>query len=119
MENEDGDVVLDAIQKALAIAFPTLLNLPKPNGEYIGVPKQRLTFTATVVESFGFEGFYGWTTVKKYVASTGESLTYMGGGSAPGDLGDTVTFKGTVKKHEEYKGEASTYIMRPTEVKAK
>jgi len=118
-EADDGDIVVDALKKAFAIAFPQLLNLPESNGEYIGNVKERMTFDATCIAVFGFEGFYGWTTIKKFVASTGESLTYMGGGNCPGDIGETVKIKGTIKKHEIYNDEASTYIMRPALVKPK
>ncbi len=119
MENPDGDVVVDAMKQVMSRNFPKLVDLPKPNGKYVGLIKQRIEFTARVIESFCFEGFYGWVNVKKYVTTDGVLLTYMGSGSSPGDIGDTVTFKATIKKHEEYNGEASTYIMRPTETKGK
>lgn len=118
-DNEDDDVVIDCLQKYIISHFPELANIPKPNGNYIGNPKERMKFTATLVASFGFDGYYGWVNIAKFVTETGESLTYMGGNDIDLDIGDKMTFKATIKKHEEYKGEASTYINRIKEIKSK
>lgn len=120
MDNDSTDPVLDALQTVFKSIFPMLEDLPSANGEYMSVElKKRLTFDVTVVESFGFDGFYGWVSIKKYVTDDGYMLTYMGSGRSPGEVGDKLTIKGTVKKFEDYNGEKSTYLARIVEVKSK
>lgn len=110
-EKDDG-VVCEAIREAFIRLRPEVVALPTPNGEYVGEIKQRLEFDATCVASFGFHGFYGYTYIEKFVSSEGHSLTYMGSSYLGVNPGDKVRLKGTVKKHEEYKGEPSTHLSR-------
>ena len=146
VEVEEGKsgFVMKFLQKVLKKKFPDLfLPMPEANGEYYGTPKKREDMVATVVASFGFESFYGYTNVVKFVKDSGELLVYMGT-TMPGfevqkttvylegtadeyeyttnefegvKIGKTYQFKATVKEHSEYKGEKQTKIQRLAGVK--
>lgn len=90
--------------------------------EFVGTVGQRMEFTGEVVTAFdrkgpGFEGedcvFFTITKVR-----VGDDLiTYIGGRIA--EKGETIRFKGTVKRHDTYQGVKSTVISRPHVIKDK
>ena len=110
--NEDDDAVFKTLKSALTHKFPHLANLPKPNGKYYPNDSGRESFTAVMIEDFGFEGYYGYIHIQKLVCESGELITYMGSAPPFRDIGESYTFNATIKCHEEYKGEKQTKIQR-------
>ncbi len=108
----EDDAVLETLQNALRAQFGHLANLPTPNGEYFGEPKKREDITATLIASFGFQGYYGFVHIQRFIAESGALLVYKGSAPVAADMGKPVTFKATVKSHDEYEGEAQTMIQR-------
>lgn len=82
---------------------------------FIGTIGERRVFTGEIVSSF----------FKKYDASysddgfwinkvrIGNDLVAYIGGKSFGEVGSTVTFKATIKKHDEYQGIKTTQVNRP------
>ena len=112
-EFEDEDSVVTNLKTALAKKFPEIQPLPKANGEYYGTEKKREEFTATLISESSYYGYYGQSYILRFVKDSGELLVFMGvNGYGHVEIGDTVTFKATVKCHEEYQGEKQTKIQR-------
>lgn len=84
----------------------------EPNGKYFGTPKKRTTFTATLINEFEFESYYGWMYVQKFITDTGECVVYKGSNPQNVLIGETVEMTATPKEHTEYKGEKQTPILR-------
>ncbi len=100
------------------------LRLPKPIRDlYIGTEGRREVFEAVVIRVYDFTrpGF-GWNArpetcyITTLVTAEGACLITFSAAFAPAE-GDTVKIKATVKKHDEYKGQAQTVLQRVKEVK--
>ena len=79
---------------------------------HIGSVKQRLTFKATVERRTSFEGRFGLTYIYKFRTTDGDAVTWFASREQDIAKGDAVTVTGTVKKHDDYKGEAQTVMTR-------
>ncbi|RVD42854.1 hypothetical protein EN742_06460 [Mesorhizobium sp. M4A.F.Ca.ET.020.02.1.1] len=77
---------------------------------HVGKVGERRAFTGEIVTKFfkGEDGFGFW--INK-VRVGNDLLTYIG--NELGERGDVVSFKATIKKHDEYKGVKSTVVNRP------
>ena len=109
-------MVMEHLQKKLKEQFPQLFNLPKPNGNYYGKIKSREDFNLTLISETSFPSQFGynqWTHIQRFVKDTGELIVYMGSSPIKCELGCDVSVKGTIKKHDEYKGDNQTFISRP------
>ena len=85
--------------------------LPKPKADlYTGKIGQRQEFIVTVLRVMRFEGYYGATYFAVMVDENGACLISKGA-FAPIE-GEEYRIKATVKRHEEYKGQAQTVIQR-------
>ncbi len=95
----------------------------KANSTHIGIVGERVCFIGEVVFMRDFDGQYGVTTLIKFVTDEGNAISWWA--SSPSynivsgqcgrkwiEKGDSVSVKGTVKRHEEYKGEKQTTITR-------
>lgn len=80
--------------------------------KHVGSVKERLTFRAVVERKSWFEGAYGVTHIYKFRDSDGNALTWFASRDQGVEIGDTVRLTGTVKKHDEYRGEAQTVLTR-------
>jgi hypothetical protein len=121
LQSNPEDSVTRSLVSMLQVKFPKLVELMnmKPNGEYYGSPKTRYqTLKGIVTTRFKFIGFYGWVTVMKVILETGELVVYKGSGDVvlpSGDypqLGNTITFAGTVKEHTVYEKVNQTMVQR-------
>lgn len=81
---------------------------------FIGTVGERREFTGEIVSAFFRkydpsydEGFW----INKIRIGT-DLICYVGG-KALGEVGATITFKATIKKHDEFKGIKSTQVNRP------
>ena len=121
LKSDPQDSVTRSLVSMLRVKFKNLVKIldMKANGEYFGNPKTRYqNIKGTIIEKFSFMGFYGWNTVMKVISETGELLVYKGAGNLEmpnGDypeIGDIITFAGTVKEHSQWKDENQTMVQR-------
>jgi len=80
--------------------------------EYVGVVKERIEFEAEVIGVYGTEGFYGHTDIVKFKDMDGNLFTWFASDYTDLERGDHVSIKGTIKKHEEYRGIKQTMLTR-------
>lgn len=88
--------------------------LPGAN-TYVGTVGKRETFSNVTLDFVtGYETQYGYTTVCKFLTDDGALLVWKASNSdlARGDVGKRYDIKGTVKKHDEYKGQKQTLLSR-------
>lgn len=95
---------------------PTPVGLPS---EYVGKVKERREFTATLTGVTSFEGYYGVTWVFTFTEACGNVIVWLGssnpdvGGVALSDRrGEVLTFKGTIKAHDVFRGVKQTKVQR-------
>lgn len=116
---DSEDNVGAQLKQAIEGLNPGWLHLKKiinsANNQYFGNIGEKHAFTATVVESFGFDGYYGWTNVVKMITNDGYRLTYMGKAHS-WEKGTKLNITATIKKHDEYQKEKSTHIKNIKEV---
>lgn len=84
-------------------------------GEHIGSLKESITVTGVVEMIRGIEGQFGFSTLFVFTDADGNTVKTFTGSSTFDDVqvGDTITVKGTVKEHGEYKGRKETILSRP------
>ena len=82
--------------------------------EYVGVPGKREDFTITLTFKRAFGSDYGVKYLQKFVDATGNVVVWWGTNNvaAATVIGNTYTFKATVKSHEEYNGCKQTTVTR-------
>lgn len=101
---------------ALTVAYARAMDeikerVARPVSKHVGEIGQRLIFTATIRKVIALESQWGVTHLHIMTDAEGNDLKWFGAGGL-GDEDETVTFKGTVKAHEEYKGRAQTIVSR-------
>lgn len=99
---------------ALSIAYARAMDeirerATRPISKHVGVLGERIIFTATIHKIIARESQFGTTYL--HLMSDGNDLKWFGSNTL-GEEDDTVTFKGTVKAHDEYKGRAQTIVSR-------
>jgi hypothetical protein len=106
-------------------------NTRKAAQEYVGEVGERRDFTVTMVTFRAFDSAYGRTYLHIMRDAAGNTIKYMGSSMLcnvtwEGQSGDyypvinaneVVTFKATIKSHEEYNGEKQTVVARPKQDK--
>lgn len=81
----------------------------KLNGHFF-TDGQKVQLEIKEVASNGYQGFYGWTSIKTYLTKDGQVVKYVG--SSPIRFEEEwCKVKGTVK-HTEYKGVKETHLQR-------
>jgi hypothetical protein len=86
----------------------------KPS-EFVGTVKTRQAFGAVTLDFVtGYQTAFGYTTVLKFLTDEGNVLTWKATSTdiARQDVGKKYDLTGTVKKHEEYKGQKQTILNR-------
>jgi hypothetical protein len=89
-----------------------------PPSNHVGTVGERLILTLTITRIFTHEGEFGCTFIHGFRDEAGNDLVWFGSSQlteADGkrhEVGDTVTVKGTVKGHNEYKGRKQTQLSR-------
>ena len=82
------------------------------DSRHVGEEKQRLEFSGTVEMVREFESEWGVRTMVKF-RSEGNVLIWWASGCPDWiKQGETVRFKGTVKKHDDFRGVAQTVLSR-------
>lgn len=82
--------------------------------EWVGDIKERREFEIKVLFIIEREGYYGPVDIIKMRDASGNMLTWFATSSHGLRKGDTALIKGTVKKHDEYKGVKQTVLTRCT-----
>lgn len=80
--------------------------------EYVGEIKERIEFEAEVTGVYGTEGHYGHTDIVKFKDGDRNMFTWFASGYTDLERGDRITIKGTVKKHDDFKGVKQTVLTR-------
>ncbi len=80
--------------------------------EYVGKVRERFEFEAVVIGVYPTEGYYGHTDIVKFKNADGNLFTWFASDYTNLERGDRMTIKGTVKKHDEYRGIKSTVLTR-------
>lgn len=79
---------------------------------YVSDVGTRIEFEAKVVGVYETEGFYGHTDIVKFRDSKGNLFTWFASGYTYLEREDRISIKGTVKKHDEYRGVKQTVLTR-------
>lgn len=88
------------------------------NSQYVGEVGDRKVFEATLVALKTWEGNYGTTFFHKFVDATGNVLVWFGSsslchhGSDEVKVGEKVTFKATIKAHNDRQSVRQTILTR-------
>ena len=89
---------------ATAIERATTRKAEGEASEFVGEIKERFEFEAEVLGVFGTEGVYGHTDIVKFKDVDGNLFTWFASDYTNLARGDRMAIKGTVKKHDTYKG---------------
>jgi len=85
---------------------------PRKVSEFWGELGKRSEVTVTLVKLVEIDSRWANPTLCIFVTADGAKLIWFASGSCPRDIGAEYKVKGTVKKHEEYKGVKQTVITR-------
>lgn len=114
---EEGSLIQLTAQEVSRVCADRLLPEPKPD-LYLGTPKERRTFSVTVLRCFDFmrPSFAGYGSERVFIVTmvdkaTGACLVSKSTAFSA-DEGEELTLKATVKDHSEYRGQAQTLIQR-------
>jgi hypothetical protein len=106
---------------SMAVAYQKAMNIEQEEREakkvkaisdFVGEVKERLDLELTVNFITQFENDWGVTTLYKFKDSKGNSFSWFSSNEYNVEVGDTIKVRGTVKKHDEYKGEKQTILTR-------
>lgn len=85
----------------------------EPTSDYVGAVGDKLEVAVECVFDVTVNSMYGTSELYIFVDKDGNKYkTFYSGGGWECETGDKVNLKGTVKKHEEYKGEKATMLTR-------
>ena len=106
--------MVTAYQRAVGAERKRAERAARPVSEYVGTVGKRETFAAKLDFVTGYDTAYGYTTVLKFVTESGAVLTWKASSTdlGRGDVGKSYVVTGTIKKHEEYKGQKQTILQR-------
>lgn len=80
--------------------------------EHYGTKGDREVFELTLAGRHGFHGYYGWTNVYKFNDAEGRRMVWFTGKDLDLEVGEAAKLKGTIKKHDEYRGTKQTVLTR-------
>jgi hypothetical protein len=109
-----GSMVV-AYQRAVARERERAARAARPKlNVHVGTVGERATFDVVLDYVTGFETQYGYTTVLKFRTAEGALIVWKASNTdlARADVGKRYLVKGTVTKHDEYKGEKQTMVSR-------
>lgn len=97
--------ILEAYRKAMEVTT-------EPS-EHVGTVGKRETFTAKLCKISWFETQYGWSGRHEFKDADGNIMIWFTSSDSVEDFkGMTLTFKATVKKHDEFNGTNQTILNR-------
>ncbi len=80
--------------------------------EHVGDIKERIDFEGIILGVYGAEGYYGHTDIVRIRDLQGNVFTWFASDYTRLDRDQRVSVRGTVKKHDEYKGVKQTVLTR-------
>lgn len=80
--------------------------------QHFGAVGERAIFTLTLLKKVDIEGEFGLSQLNRFVDANGNIATWFASGGSGLEIGKTYTLKGTVKRHEDYKGIKQTLLTR-------
>ena len=83
-----------------------------PKTEYFGNIGDKLELNLTLIHTGGYETMYGYTYVYAFVDSEGHQFIWKTGCYLDESEGSTLTVRGTIKAHSEYRGARQTELTR-------
>jgi hypothetical protein len=104
-----------AYQRATAKAAARAERAARKPSEFVGTVKSRETFKNVTLDFVtGYETDYGYTTVLKFLTEEGNLLVWKSTSTdvSRQDVGKKYDLTGTVKAHDEYKGQKQTMVLR-------
>lgn len=114
---EEGSLIQLTAQEVSRVCADRLLPEPKPD-LYLGTPKERRTFSVTVLRCFSFlrGSFNGYGTETVFIVTmvdkdTGACLVSKSPAFSAKE-GEELTLKATIKEHSQYREQAQTLIQR-------
>ena len=84
----------------------------KADSNHFGTIKKRELFNLTVTGVFTTEGYYGTTWIIRFIEGEGSQAVWFASKNPELEVGETYKIRGTVKKHDEYKGIKQTALTR-------
>lgn len=87
----------------------------RPESNYVGVVGERSKFIVTVEYIKVLDSVYGYAYLHIMVDDKGNDIRWFGSNRLC-EKGETLTIKGTVKKHEVYDGRKQTILSRCAKV---
>ena len=83
----------------------------KKVGEFIGIPNEKIEIKVILTKMFSYDTQYGTMYIYKFTDENGNILVWK---TNPKGFEETKEYKiiGTIKEHEEYKGEKQTQLTR-------
>lgn len=81
--------------------------------EFIGMVGERREFSLIFKNVTGYDTDYGTAWLHRFTDEAGNVVIYKGTKRLDAERGAQVTFKATVKRHDEYKGVKRTMLSRP------
>jgi hypothetical protein len=78
--------------------------------QHVGTIGERRMFRGTVVSRFGYDTDFGWVEKVVFLDAEGNALI---ANNLPGEVGEVVEMKATVKAHNEFRGQKQTILARP------
>lgn len=89
---------------------------PKTDSEYVGEVGDKVEWTLTFKDYFTFETHYTYTGeinfIYKFADKDGNTIVWKTGKALEMEEGKEYTVKGTIKAHNEYKGDKQTVLTR-------
>lgn len=83
-----------------------------PKTEYFGNTGDKVELTLTLIHAGGYDTMYGYTHVYTFVDSEGHQFIWKTGCCLDQSEGSTLTVRGTIKAHSEYRGVRQTELTR-------
>jgi len=104
--------VISAWDRAMARETERAVRRDAACSTHQGTVGGKISFAGEVVMVRGCESRFGTTTIIKLVDASGNVYTWFASGGRDVARGERYAVTGTVKKHDEYKGEMQTVVTR-------
>ena len=103
---------VETFSKKIEDAEKTLSSKEADSSEYVGEVSEKISITAKYNRSFHFESTFGTQYIHRFTTEEGNTLVWKTGKSLDFEEGKEVSITGTVKSHDEYRGEKQTQLIR-------
>lgn len=114
---EEASATIVLLGRVLEMLYPIIAENTfrdiSGNGTYFGkVGIRQKLVNVKHVASYGYDGFYGYCFIEKFLTEGGQLLTYMGASDLDVEIGKDYVISFGIKEHELYKNEYQTKILR-------